>query len=155
MKIRDVLAVKGRHVETTYPSKPLSEVARQLSERNIASLIVVDTHGRPLGIITDRHLIRTLAKSRDWGEAELKTARDVMESPVPVCILDLSIDAALREMTERRTRHLLVVTDGQTEGLVSIGDLVKARRSDAELESRILRDLAYAHMAEGAAPPVR
>jgi signal-transduction protein with cAMP-binding, CBS, and nucleotidyltransferase domain len=53
----------------------------------------------------------------------------------------------MRLMTEQRVRHLVVLRDGAMVGVVSIGDLVKCRLQDAELESRVLRDIALGHLA--------
>ena len=74
------------------------------------------------------------------------TARDIMMSPPPACHPDDGVVDILRRMTEERVRHIVVMDAGRMVGLVSIGDLVKHRFHDNDLEMRVLRDLAYAHM---------
>ena len=70
-----------------------------------------------------------------------------METPVPVCSPNDSVRYAMRQMTERRTRHLLVQKAGVMRGIVSIGDLVKCHIRNTELENRVLRDVARARIA--------
>ena len=67
--------------------------------------------------------------------------------PLPVCSLDDTVAAVMRRMTEKRFRHAIVMEDQHVAGIVSIGDLVKVRLDDAEVESRVLRDIALGHMA--------
>jgi len=152
MKIRDVLVSKGSRVTTVWPHKKLNEILSVLSERNIASVVVVDHHDHPIGMITDRLILRALARN---GPAALnKSARQVLEDvkdtafePLPVCSLDDFVGTVMRRMTERRYRHALVMDDQHMAGIVSIGDLVKVRLDDAEVESRVLRDIALGHIA--------
>ena len=146
MKIRDVLSSKGHRVETVRRDRRLHQILQILDEKNISSVIVVNPMGKPLGIVTDRILIRALA--RRGPEALNLSAADVMDRPAPVCSPEDSLQDVLRVMTEQRMRHLLVTSAGETIGLVSIGDIVKFRLRDSELESRVLRDLAYARMVE-------
>jgi CBS domain-containing protein len=145
MKIRDVLSDKGRHVVTVWPDKQLDHIPRLFDERNIASVVVVDHAGRPQGIVTDREVLRALARH---GIAALeRPVSDVMQSPVPSCSPDDTVNAVLRIMTETRVRHVLVLENRAMAGIVSIGDLVKFRLKDAELENRVLRDLALTRLA--------
>lgn len=145
MKISDVLSVKGPRVVTTWPSKRISQVLRVFDERNIASIVVTDGMGNPVGMVTDRLVLRAL--SRHGAEALDMTAADVMLSPAPSCTMETTVSDALRFMTDERVRHLVVLEDGRIAGLVSIGDLVKARLQDAEMEGRVLREMALSHLA--------
>lgn len=145
MVIRDVLKSKGSRIETVHSHGRTTEILQLFDERNISSVVVVNPAGKPLGIVTDRLLIKALAHR--GNEALKLTAADVMEAPAPTCSPDDSIQTALHVMTERRVRHLLVEFGGEAVGLVSIGDLVKFRLWDRELEARVLRELAYAHMS--------
>lgn len=149
MKIRDVIAAKGAGVVTVWPSKRLGEIVRLLADRNIASVVVVDHQDHPLGLITDRIILAELARSGAAGFS--KTARQVLAGllvePLPVCGLDDTTGAVMRRMTEKRYRHAAVMDEQRLSGIVSIGDLVKVRLDDAEIESRVLRDIALGHMA--------
>jgi CBS domain-containing protein len=145
MKIRDVLADKGRQVVTVWPEKQLSHIPQLFDERNIASVVVVDHADSPLGIVTDRDVLRALA--RIGITAFERPVSEAMESPVPSCLPDDTVNQILRVMTEKRVRHVVVMHDRKMAGIVSIGDLVKFRLKDAELENQILRDLALTRMA--------
>ena len=149
MKIRDVIASKGARVVTAWPNKRLDEILRLLAERNISSVVIVDHHDSPIGLITDRIILRELARSGTAGFR--KTARhillDLATDPLPVCSLDDTVAVVMRRMTEKRFRHAVVMEDQHVAGIVSIGDLVKVRLDDAEVESRVLRDIALGHMA--------
>lgn len=149
MKIRDVIAAKGSRVVTAWPNKRLDEIVRMLAERNIASVVIVDLHDSPVGLLTDRIIMRELARS--GASAFSKTASQVLAGlitdPLPVCSLDDAVGTVMRRMTEKRYRHAVVMDEHRLSGIVSIGDLVKVRLDDAEIESKVLRDIAFGHMA--------
>ena len=145
MKIHDVLADKGRQVVTVWPEKQLGDIPRLFDERNIASVVVVDHAENPLGIVTDRDVLRALA--RIGITAFERPVSEAMESPPPSCLPDDTVNQILRVMTERRVRHVVVMHGRKMVGIVSIGDLVKFRLKDAELENQVLRDLALTRMA--------
>jgi CBS domain-containing protein len=145
MKISDVLHEKGRHVVTVWPDKRLEQIPRLFEERNIASVVVVDHEGRPLGIVTDREILRAIARRAAAAFAD--TVAAVMVSPAPTCSGQDTVTAVLRQMTDDRVRHVLVMRNGELAGLVSIGDLVKFRLQEAELENRVLRELALNRLA--------
>ena len=145
MKISDVLADKGAHIVTVWPDKRLDQIPSLFDERNIASVVVVDRAARPVGIVTDRELVRALAR-HGVGALDFPVSR-VMLSPPPSCSPEHSVSDVLRQMTENRVRHVLVMRDNAMAGIVSIGDLVKIRLNDAELENRILREMALARLA--------
>lgn len=144
MVISDVLAAKGHRIVTVWATKRVDQIIKMCDERRIASVIVVDADGQPLGIVTDRLLLRALG--RLGARALEATAAGVMESPVPSCSPSTTVSEALRRMTEERVRHLLVMDGDRMAGLVSIGDLVKIRLQDAEMESRVLRDMALVQL---------
>ena len=145
MRISDVLAAKGRRVVTIRPEKRLDQIPTLFDDQSIASVVEADVHGRPLGIVTDRLFIRAMA--RHGMRAMELTVADAMETPAPSCSPADSVSEALRLMTEQRVRHLIVIEHGHMAGIVSIGDLVKNRLHDAELESKVLRDMALRQMA--------
>jgi CBS domain-containing protein len=64
-----------------------------------------------------------------------------------MCTPDVRVSDALRRMTTDRIRHLIVMREEEMLGIVSIGDLVKVRLDDAEVEGRVLRDIALTHLA--------
>jgi signal-transduction protein with cAMP-binding, CBS, and nucleotidyltransferase domain len=144
MKIKDVLAAKGPRVVTVRPNKLLDKLPKLFDDRNIASAVVVDASNQTLGIVTDRLFMKALARQ---GVAMLQlSVADIMESPAPSCSPEHSVQHAMRLMTDMRVRHLVVMDNGKMLGVVSIGDLVKFRLQEAEMESKVLRELALGHM---------
>jgi CBS domain-containing protein len=145
MKVEEILKSKGRSVETIEPGASIAEAIGLLNgPPQIGALVICGDEGqRPIaGTLTERNIIRALGK---YG-AKLLTMRvsDVMSRNVPVCAPEDSIARLMQQMTTSRYRHLPVVHQGKLAGLVSIGDVVKARVSDMELETGLLRDLYIA-----------
>jgi len=145
VRISDVLADKGGHVVTVWPDTRLGYVTQLLDARSIASVVVVDHAGQQQGIVSDRELVHALA--HHGAQALELRAGQVMLSPALACHPDDTVGEVLRLMTDNRVRHVLVLRGGAMVGLVSIGDLVKIRLTDAELENRVLREMALARMA--------
>ena len=138
MRINDILDLKGHRVETVWPTRPVGDIPRLFVNRNIASVVVMEGGDRPVGIVTDRLLIRALA---EHGKEIIDlTAKDIMQSPPPSCAPTDSVTRVLDIMTEKRVRHMLVMANSKMLGIVSIGDLVKHRLRDAEMETSVLRD---------------
>ena len=145
MRIKDILSVKGSRIETVPPQLQIDAALRHLDDRNISALVVINGERQPIGLLYDRLVMRLLARR---GAAALNlTVGDVMQTPAPMCALDLSAQDAMRRMTDDRVRHLVVMQDDRLAGIVSIGDLVKSRLIDADLESRVLRELALSKLA--------
>jgi CBS domain-containing protein len=149
VRIRDVLADKGAqgrgHVVTVWPEIRVDHVTQLFDGRAIASVVVVDHANRLLGIFTDRELVRAVAR-HGAAALELPVGR-AMLTPAPCCSPDDTVGDVMRLMTNNRVRHVLALRDAALVGIVSIGDLVKIRLDDAELENRVLREMALARLA--------
>lgn len=118
--ISDVLERKGPALWSIPPEATVFEAIQLLAGRNIGALPVLDG-GRLLGVISERDYTRKIALE---GKSSKSTrVRDILAEAVTVRRAD-PIEEALRRMTERRVRHLVVVEGGETVGMVSIGDLV-------------------------------
>lgn len=137
MKVSRILQFKGNDVSTIKPETPVTEVVSSLREYRIGAMVVVDPDGSICGIISERDIVRALA---DHGPdlAKLTTA-DLMTSGVSVCEKNTDIDDIMRQMTEGNFRHVPVVDNGQLVGIVSIGDVVKARIRELEQEKSALQ----------------
>jgi len=147
MQIREILAArKGRPISVR-PDKPVMALPAVFDEHNISSVLVIDARDRLHGIVTDRIFLRALAQH--GARFKELTAVDIMQSPAPSCSPNDSVTEAMRRMTDDRVRHLAVLDGGKLVGvgIVSIGDLVKARLGDFEMESRVLRDIALGQLA--------
>jgi CBS domain-containing protein len=137
MFVSDILSRKGGLVYTITPGTSVAQVAQQLSTRRIGSVLVLDAESSVIGIVSERDLVRAFASH---GSAALEfEARNIMTRDVVTCDPDDSIDHVMEQMTRGRFRHLPVVRRGELLGLVSIGDVVKARLEDAQHETEALR----------------
>src|ERR1700682_4512731 len=145
MKGATILAAKGERVETIRPDREITYAADKLRDARIGAL-VVSTDGKEVkGIISERDIVRGIAER---GAAALDlTVRNLMTPKVITCTPEDSVTHLMKLMTSRRIRHLPVVTaDGELCGIVSIGDVVKNRLEELELEATVLRD---AYIARG------
>jgi CBS domain-containing protein len=137
MFVSDILAQKGGLVFTVTPGTSVAQLSQQLSIRRIGSMLVVDGEGSVAGIVSERDLVRALA-SHGAKAMELE-ARQVMTRDVVTCDPDDSIDQVMQTMTSGRFRHLPVMRHGELLGLVSIGDVVKARLEETKYETEALK----------------
>ena len=137
MFVSDILAQKGGLVFSVTPGTSVAQLSQQLSTRRIGSMLVLDVEGSVAGIVSERDLVRALA-SHGAKAMELE-ARQVMTRDVVTCDPDDSIDQVMQTMTSGRFRHLPVVRHGELLGLVSIGDVVKARLEEARHETEALK----------------
>jgi CBS domain-containing protein len=131
MRIRDVLQRKGDDVVTISPDASITDLVAVLGERNIGAAIV-SRDGRSVeGIVSERDVVRQLVHGTDALSAPVST---IMTAEVTTCGPDATIDEIMQLMTEHRIRHVPVVIDGGLAGIVSIGDVVKMRIGELELE---------------------
>lgn len=137
MFVSDILSRKGTTVFTVVPATSVAEIAQQLSARRIGSILVLDVEGSVAGIVSERDLVRAL--TRHGAKALELEARQVMTREVVTCDPDDSIDGVMQTMTEGRFRHIPVVRHGELLGLVSIGDVVKARLEETRRETEALK----------------
>lgn len=137
MFVSDILSQKGTTIFTVVPATSVAEIAQQLSARRIGSVLVLDVEGSVAGIVSERDLVRALA--RHGAKALELEARQVMTREVVTCDPDDSIDGVMQTMTEGRFRHIPVVRRGELLGLVSIGDVVKARLEETRHETEALK----------------
>ena len=143
MKIADVLQHKSRVVHSVMPWLTVGEVVEQLGRFGIGAVLVCDESGGLRGIVSERDVVRALGRH---GTAVLPMPlTEIMTQHVETTTLEESVSRAMARMTAVRYRHLPVVENGRIIGVVSIGDLVKNRVREMELEVGILRDRAIAH----------
>jgi CBS domain-containing protein len=143
MFISDVLRTKGNRVERVHPTDSVELAVRKLAEHRIGALVVEDRWMKPIGIFSERDFIRASARQ---GAAVLGyQVRQLMTSPVMSCRSSERVDAALATMTLARIRHLPVIDDNELKGIVSIGDLVKHRLDEKELEASVLLEISRMH----------
>ena len=138
MRITDILGEKGIEVHTALPWVTVADATRRLADAEVGALVVCDAEKRIRGIISERDIVRGLARS---GPAVMEQrVEDVMTHDVHTCGPQETVSRAMALMTRFRYRHLPVVDHGRLVGMISIGDLVKHRVREMELETGILRD---------------
>ena len=137
MFVSDILSQKGGLFFSVTPGTTVAEVAKQLSVRRIGSVLILNDQSSVVGIVSERDLVRALA-THGAAAMELE-ARQIMTRDVVTCHPDDSIDEVMQTMTSGRFRHIPVVHHGELLGLVSIGDVVKARLEETEHEAEALK----------------
>lgn len=138
MRIGDILKAKGSAVHATHPWATVADVVVRLEEHGVGALLVRDEAGAVRGIVSERDVVRGLR--RHGAEVLAMTAADIMTHHVVTAGAAENVGTAMARMTRGRHRHLPVVDGGAVIGMVSIGDLVKHRVQEMELETGVLRD---------------
>jgi CBS domain-containing protein len=138
--ISDILRSKGSNVVTIHTADGVGLAVRRLAEHRIGALVVEDRWMKPVGIFSERDFINAIARN---GAAVLGfDVQQLMSTPIISCRSSDRMDAALATMTTARIRHLPVLDDGELKGIVSIGDLVKHRLDEKELEASVLLEIS-------------
>ena len=138
MQVENILKTKGNRVVTATAETTLRSAATVLKTERIGAVVVVDRDGGVVGIMSERDIAHALA-----GDAQSvgdMTVGDVMTRAVLSCTRGDHIDDVMRLMSTRRVRHLPVIEGGALLGMISIGDIVKARLAELESETETLRE---------------
>lgn len=136
MTVAAILSSKGREVATTTAAKTVADAAALLARKKIGALVVVEGE-RIAGIISERDIVRAIAAT--GGAALTEPVDAIMTRTVVTCTEAETIDSVMARMTRGRFRHLPVVRSGKLDGIISIGDVVKARISQVEREAEDMR----------------
>ena len=143
MRVESILKAKGREVHTTTPDADLRLVVHKLSSLGVGALVVSADGRIAAGTISERDIVRGLNRHGS-GLLDLR-ASDVMSRNVPTCSPNDLLQDVMTQMTNTRHRHVPVVDEnGALCGIVSIGDVVKHRLEEMELETSVLRDVYIA-----------
>jgi CBS domain-containing protein len=138
--ISDILRSKGSNVVKIHIADRVALAVRSLVEHRIGALVVEDRWMKPVGIFTERDFINAIA--RDGAAVLGLDVQQLMSTPIVSCRSSDRVDAVLATMTTARIRHLPVIEDKELKGIVSIGDLVKHRLDEKELEASVLLDIS-------------
>ena len=138
MNVAAILKLKGRGVVTARPDTSLLEIAQTLSQNDIGCIVIVGDDGKIAGIVSERDIVRVISQAGAKG----------LKEPVESCMTEKvvtareadTIDRLMAEMTTHRFRHMPVVERGRLIGLVSIGDVVKLRIREVDMEAADMRN---------------
>ena len=137
MLVEDILATKGTEVATAAATETVSQAVIRMEGIGIGALVIVDSAGKPIGILSERDIARGVSR---YGPRLADTAvASLMTRKLVTCNPDTSVADIMGTMTDRRIRHVPVLQDGALAGIVSIGDVVKVRLGEIEQEASALR----------------
>ena len=141
MSVESILRKKGTGVATIAPDISVKRAADLLRAKNIGALVVTRENAI-LGLVSEREIVDAI--SRHSETATSMPVSEIMRHGVVTVSPDKTVSHVMNLMTRHRVRHMPVVHDGKLAGIISIGDVVKHRLDDLELETNVLRD---AHIA--------
>ena len=142
MLVHQILRAKGdgQAVATIAPGETVSQAARILSERRIGALVVCnDAGGPPAGILSERDIVREVGRRGPGALDDHVSA--MMTRAIITCDPEDLADSVLTRMTDQRCRHMPVLREGRMIGLISIGDVVKARLDELSMEKEALKGM--------------
>jgi CBS domain-containing protein len=138
MTIESILRQKGANVTTIAPEASIKRAADWLRAKNIGALVVT-SETAVLGLVSEREIVHALSR---YGEtAGSMPVKEIMQRGETTVSPDESVNRVMKLMTHHRVRHMPVIRDGKLAGIISIGDVVKHRLEDLELETNVLRDV--------------
>lgn len=140
MSVESILKAKGGSLYSIRPEHSVSDAAALMSAKRVGVAVVCDGKGRLLGVVSERDIVIGITR---YGKGLLDMpVRNIMSSPVVTCRPTDAVKSIMETMTVRRIRHLPVVDGDDILGIVSIGDVVHHRLTEAEMEKAVLRDYA-------------
>jgi CBS domain-containing protein len=138
MTVAAILKLKGARVETVRPNATVQQVCDQLSSKHIGAAVVLGAAGEVVGVVSERDIVHAVAKH---GPGALSRSIDeIMTRDVVTCKMTDTSESLMEVMTVGRFRHVPVVEGGKLIGIVSIGDVVKRRIEDSDLERHAMRE---------------
>ena len=139
MIVRTILTSKAStDIATTVPGQKIGDAARLLDQRRIGALLVVDDQRSLAGILSERDIVRGL--SRHGPSVMDMEVGQLMTADVLTCTPEETIDGVMATMTSNRIRHLPVLDGGRLAGIITIGDVVKAKLDETTLQVDSLRE---------------
>lgn len=137
MTVGNILATKGRAVTTASGSDTIAQVSAVLAEKKIGAIVVVTEDDTIAGIVSERDVVRAIAAK--GADALSIPVSNIMTASVITCEESNTIDQVMGKMTDGRFRHMPVAHEGRLGGLISIGDVVKAKIAQVERDAEQMR----------------
>jgi CBS domain-containing protein len=144
VQVTEILKLKGTEVATIEPDATVAIAVERLREWKVGALVVTNDGVTIDGILSERDIVRALGGPRrillDQAVSSIMTTEAITCSPTD------RVEQLMVQMTDERIRHLPVTVDGRLQGLISIGDVVKARLTELEAETRVIENyIHYGH----------
>jgi CBS domain-containing protein len=146
MNIASILATKGGQIFTIRPDQTVRLALRFLAEHNVGALIALDGGGQPVGIVSERDIVRHLARNEKLLDEPVAS---IMTRDVIVGLPQDDLVSVGHTMVEKRIRHLPVMNGGSLVGIVSIGDVMKAQRDQYQGQVDTLQTQLIESQREG------
>jgi CBS domain-containing protein len=144
MLVHQILKSKGTDgVVTVKPGTRVSQAAEVLSQRRIGTVVVSPDCKHVSGVLSERDIVREIGKRGAACLADL--VDDMMTSKIETASMKEDADGILHRMTEGRFRHMPVMENGEMVGLITLGDVVKARLSQLAMEKEALEGMIMGH----------
>lgn len=137
MTARRILKEKGGAVVSVRPTDTVEQAAQTLSANNVGAVLVFDAANAPIGVFSERDLMRAVA--RDGAAALSRPVSALMSEKLVIARPGASFDELMTLMTDRRVRHVIIMEGRTLKGVVSIGDVVKRKIASAEAEAESLK----------------
>ncbi len=138
MQLKQVLKNKQGQPVTLPETATVATAIQTMSQHRVGSVMMQADSGEPIGILTERDILRLCAEGKTQFDALL--VKDCMTTDIISANPGDTVSEVLATMTTKRFRHMPVVEDGKMVGVVSIGDLVKAKLEETAIEAQALRD---------------
>lgn len=136
MKVKEILAKKSAQVITITSEQSLYNASQLLAEHNIGAVVVVDSNNIPIGILSERDIVRKLFTLK--AEVINHSVQDAMTEDIIIGFPEDDLSNVSSVMTEKRIRHLPIMDEHKLIGIVSIGDVVKAQLKSYKMEVHTL-----------------
>lgn len=137
MKVKEILGKKSADVITITAEQSLLEASQLLAEHNIGAVVVVGDDGTPIGILSERDIVRNLASLQ--ADVVNQTVEEAMTEDIFIGLPEDELSYVSQVMTDKRIRHLPIMEDQELAGMISIGDIVKSQLDHVTLEAHTLR----------------
>ena len=137
--VAKLLEGKGDAVFSVRPNETIHSVVNTLKEKRIGAVLVTDQNGSLMGILSERDIVRRMADTP--GQTLPQSVEDLMTSEVKTCAPEDLLNDVLKTMTEGRFRHMPVLSGGNLQGVITIGDVVHFRLKELEYEALRMKQM--------------
>ena len=141
MEVREILQKKGSKVWSIKTSQTLRDALQILVDHKIGALLVFDQKDNIVGILSERDILRECYQNTKSFDTAI--VGKVMTTNIIIGAPEDKVQYIMGIMTNNRIRHVPIVSGGKLQGIISIGDVVKAQLQDSEYENRYLKDYMF------------